>query len=138
YRAKAACTGLALDRLAGDRAKRLVGEGQFDILHLEQALILLHQRVLRIGENIFQRSLVEVFQRRYHRQAADEFRDQAVLQEILGLDVTEDFTGATVFRRQYLCSKADRGRAPARGDDLLQPRECATADEQDVGRVDLQ
>src|SRR6266700_2277462 len=36
-RAQAPRAGLALDRPAGDRAKRLVGEGQLDILHLEQA-----------------------------------------------------------------------------------------------------
>src|SRR5882672_6553933 len=137
-RAQSTRAGLALDRLAGDRAKRLVGEGQLDILHLEQPLILFHQRVLRIGQNLLQRSLVQIFQGRDDRQAADEFRDQAVLQEILGLDMTEDFTGAAIFRRQHLGREADRGRAPARRDDLLKPRERATADEQDVRGVDLQ
>src|ERR1700684_188965 len=130
--------GLALDRPAGDRAKRLVGEGQLDILHLEQPLILLHQRVLRIGEDLLQRSLVEVFQRRDNRQAADEFRDQAVLQEIFRLDVAEDLTGAAVFLRQNLRGKADRGRAAARRDDLFESGERTAADEQDVGGVDLQ
>src|SRR5437667_3310861 len=33
-RAQAPRAGLALDRPAGDRAKRLVGEGKLDILHL--------------------------------------------------------------------------------------------------------
>src|SRR5689334_11404922 len=50
-RAQATCAGLAFDRLARDRAKRLVGESEFDVLHLEQPLILLDQRVLRIGED---------------------------------------------------------------------------------------
>src|SRR5204863_9975666 len=71
-------------------------------------------------------------------QTADEFRDQAILEQILGLDVAEDFAGATVFRRQHLSRKADRGRTAARGDDLLEARERTTADEQDVGGVDLQ
>src|SRR6185312_8288858 len=35
-------------------------------------------------------------------------------------------------------AKADRGGASARGDDLLQARESAAADEQDIGGVDLQ
>src|SRR6266852_5634378 len=137
-RTQAARAGLALDRLAGDRAKRLVGEGQLDVLHLEQPLILLHQRVLRIGQNLLERSFVEILQRGDHRQAADELRDQAVLQEILGLDVTEDFAGTAVFRRQHLGRETDRGRAPTRGDDLLQAGERTTADEQNICGVDLQ
>src|SRR5437879_5467996 len=53
-RAQSARTGLALDRPAGDRAKRLVGEGELDILHFEQPLVLLDQRVLRIGQDLLQ------------------------------------------------------------------------------------
>src|SRR6266702_3369669 len=135
---QAARAGLALDRLAGDRAKSFVGEGQFDVLHLEQPLILLHQSVLRIGQNLLERSFVEILQRGDHRQAADEFRDQAVLQQILRLDVTEDFAGTTILRRQHLGRETDRGRAPARGDDLLQAGERTTADEQNIRGVDLQ
>src|ERR1700736_5411915 len=137
-RAQAPRACLALDRLAGDRAKSLVGERQLDVLHLEQPLILLHQRVLRIGQDLLERSLVEILERGDHRQAADELRNQPILQEILGLDVAEDFAGAAVFRRQHLGGEADRRRAPARRDDLLQPRERAAADEEDVGGVDLQ
>jgi len=42
------------------------------------------------------------------RKTSDEFRDQAVLQQVLRLDVAEDFAGAAIFRRQHLCGKADR------------------------------
>jgi hypothetical protein len=63
-------------RLAGDRAKRLVGEGRVDVLHLELPLVLFHQRILGIGEDVLQRGLVEVFQHSDDRQTADEFRDQ--------------------------------------------------------------
>jgi len=49
---QASRAGLVLDRLAGDRAARLVGEGQVDVLHLEQPLVLFHQRVVGIGEDL--------------------------------------------------------------------------------------
>src|SRR4029077_17805561 len=117
---------------------RLVGEGQLDILHFEQPLVLFDQRVLRIGQYLLQRSFVEVFQGRNHWQAADEFRDQAVLQQIFRLDMAEDFAGAAGFRRQNLSRETDLERTSARGDDLLEAREGAAADEQDVGGVDLQ
>src|ERR1700736_5395034 len=137
-RAQAPRACLALDRLAGDRAKSLVGERQLDVLHLEQPLILFHQRVLWIGQDLLERSFVEILQRGDHRQPANELRDQAVLQQILGLDVTEDFAGTAIFRRQHLGCETDRRRAPAGGNDLLQPRERAAADEENVGGVDLQ
>src|SRR5262249_39713108 len=57
---------------------------------------------------------------------------------VLGRDLTENFAGATVFRRNYLGAEADRGRPPACRDDLLEPIEGAAAHEQDVGGVDLQ
>ena len=67
--------------------QRLVLEGQVDVLHLEQALVLLDQRVLRLLQDPLQRVLVEVLERREHRQAADELGDQAELQQVLGLDL---------------------------------------------------
>ena len=118
--------------------KRLVGEREVDGLHLEHALVLLDQRVLRLGEDALERRLVEIFQRRDHRKPADEFRDQAVFQQILGLDLAEDFALLAIFRRQHLGAEADRGGTAARGDDLFQAGESAAADEQDVGGVDLQ
>src|SRR5207244_8832738 len=72
------------------------------------------------------------------RQSADELGNQAVLQEVLRLDLTENFARLAVLRRQDLGAKADRGRSPARGDDLLEPIEGASAHEQNVGGVDLQ
>jgi hypothetical protein len=47
-----------------------------DPLHLEQPLILLNQRVLRMGQNELERGLVEILKRRYDRKAADKFRYQ--------------------------------------------------------------
>jgi hypothetical protein len=44
----------------GDSAERLVGKGKIDALHLEQALVLLDERVLRLGEDALERRLVKV------------------------------------------------------------------------------
>src|SRR5436190_389911 len=41
-RTEPARAGLPVDRLAGDRAQRVVGEAQLDLLHVEQLLVLLH------------------------------------------------------------------------------------------------
>ena len=58
---------------------------QLHAVHLEQLLVLLHQRVLRLGQDVDQRVLVELVQRRDHRQAADELGDHAELEQVLGL-----------------------------------------------------
>jgi hypothetical protein len=60
-------------------------------------LVLLDQRVLRLGQDLDQRGLVEVFQRRDHRQTADEFRDQAELQQVFRLESLQQFAGAALF-----------------------------------------
>ncbi len=69
---QAAGAGLAFDGLAGHDAERIVVEGQLDIFHLEQPLILLDQRVLRFGQDPLQRILIEILKRGDNRQTADE------------------------------------------------------------------
>src|SRR5262249_49227397 len=137
-RAQSARAGLAVDRLAGNGAQRLLRQREVDRLHLEQPLVLFHQRVLGLGENELERGLVEILERGNDGQSADEFGDQAIFQEVLRRDLTENFTGATIFRRNYLSAEADRGRPSARRDNLLEPIEGAAAYEQDVSGVDLQ
>src|SRR5204862_3570053 len=113
-RAQAARTGLAVDGLARNRAQRLLGKREIDRLHLEQPLVLLHQRVLGLGENELEGGLVEVLERGHHGQSADEFRDQAIFQQVLRLDLTEDFAGLAILRRQDLGAEAARARSAAR------------------------
>ena len=55
----------------------------------EHLLVLLEQRVLRLRENLDQRDLVELLERRHDRQPADELGNQAVLDQVLGLHVAQ-------------------------------------------------
>ena len=76
---------------------------------------MLDQRVLRLGEDALQRVLVEILERRDDRQAADEFGDQAEFEQVLRLDVAEDF--AACARSSGACTLAPKpievpGRAP--------------------------
>ena len=50
----------AQDRLVGDRVERVLGELELDAVELHELLVLLHQRVLRLGEDADQRVPVEV------------------------------------------------------------------------------
>src|SRR5215203_3665048 len=75
-----------LDRVTGDHAERLFLERELDVLHLEEALVLLHERVLGLLEDALQRHLVEVLERGNDWQTADELGDEAELEKVLGLD----------------------------------------------------
>src|SRR3546814_19672438 len=77
-----------------DRDQRVVGEGQADLLQIEQFLILLDQRVLGLAQYLDQRIDVELLERRDHRQAADKVGDQAELEEILWLGLLEPLARA--------------------------------------------
>ena len=105
--AQPARPSLAVDSLASDGAECFLRHGKIDPLHLEQLPILLEYRVLGFGQDALERGLVEVLKRRYDRKAADEFRDQAVLEQILRLDVAENLALLSILRRDDLGAKAD-------------------------------
>ncbi len=50
--AETARAGAPEDRLVGDRRESVLGELEFDVLELEDLLVLLHQGVLRLGEDL--------------------------------------------------------------------------------------
>src|SRR6185437_4058025 len=136
--AQAAGTRLALDRLAGDGFQGVVSDRQLDVFHLEQALVLLDERILRLRQDLHQGFLVEILEGRDDRQTADELGDEPKLQQILRLDAAQDFAGAALVGADHLGREADRRAFAAPRDDLLEAGESAAADEEDVRRVDLQ
>ncbi len=115
-----------------------LGELELDRLHLEELLVLLHERVPWLDQDLDQRRLVELTERGDHREASDELGDHAEAQQILGLDHGEQLTlvaiGVALDRR----AEPDARLVHPRFDDLVEPHEGAAADEQDVRRVDLE
>ena len=105
--AQPARPGLAVDRPLGDGAECFLRHSEINPLHLEQPLILLHQRVLGLGQDELERGLVEILKRRYDRKAADEFRDQAVFEQVFRLDVAEDLALLSILGGDDLGAEAD-------------------------------
>ena len=81
---------LRAQRRLGDRLERVVGEAQLDVLVLEQPLILPRDGVARLREDLDERRLVQFVQRADDGQAADELRDEAVLDQIFRLDLLDE------------------------------------------------
>ena len=119
-------------------AERVLGEDQVDRVVVEEALVLLDERVLGLEQDPDQVFAVERVHRRDDRQAADELGDQAVGDQILRHHLREEILGRAVLARPQLGAEADRVAADAALDDLVEVGEGAAADEQDVGGVDRQ
>src|SRR5690606_26431966 len=138
--AQAPSTGLALHRLLRDRSQRVLAELELDALHLEELLILLRQRVLRLGQDLDERVLVELLERRDDGQAADELRNETVLDQVFRLDVLQHLADVAprLFLALDLGDEADAALLRAVQDDLVEARERPAADEQDVRGIHLQ
>src|SRR5690606_20937585 len=132
------CAALALDRFLGDGLERRFGELEANVVHLEQLLILLDQAVSRLGEDVDERFLVQLVEGGDDREAADELGDEPELEQIFGLHLAEDVAEAQLGAALHVGAEADRTLPDAALDDLIEAHEGATADEQDVRRVDLQ
>src|SRR6478735_874553 len=132
-RAQAAGAGAALEGRLGDRVDGVVGELELDAVEVEELLVLLDERVARLGEDLDERLAVELAHAGDERQPADELGDQAELGEVLGADLGQQVVGLALGGASHLGGEAQRLLAHA----LLEAGERPAHDEQDVGGVDL-
>ena len=100
---------------------------------------MLGEGVARFGENLDELVLGEFAQRGDHWQAADEFRDEAVVQQVLGLDAAEDrvFVVFLFVIGGLAGVETERVAAEAAADDFFEADKCAADDEEDLLGVDL-
>ena len=113
-------------------------EHELDRVVVEEALVLLDERVLRLEQDADQILLVERVDGRHDGEAADELGDEPVGDQVLGHHLREEILRRAVLARAELGAEADRVSADAALDDLVEVGERPTADEQDVRRVDRQ
>ena len=66
-------------------------EVQVNILVLEQPLVLLDDGVARLGQNFDQRGFIQLVEDAHDGQAADELRNQSVLDQVLRLGLAQQF-----------------------------------------------
>src|SRR5690606_1364391 len=113
-------------------------EGELHAVHLEEALVLLEERVLGAGEDVDERLLVQLVERRDDGQTTDELGDEPGLEEVFGLHLREQLADALVLLARDLGPEPEAALPGATLDDLVEAHEGAAADEEDVGGVDLQ
>ena len=100
---------------------------------------MLGEGVARFGEDLDELVLGEFAQRGDHRQAADEFGDEAVVQQVLRLHAAEDrvFILLLFVIGGLAGVETERIAAEPAADDVLEADECAAYDEEDLLGVDL-
>src|SRR5690625_583630 len=131
--------GLALHGALGDRSQPILAEVDLHALHFKQLAILLGQGVLRLRQDGDQGVDVQLFQGGDDRQATDKLGDQAVANQVLGLDLRQHLADiAGILPALDLGAEADAPLLRALPDDLVQTSEGAATDEQDVGGIDLE
>src|SRR5438477_3573131 len=135
---EAACADPPFERRLRDRLERVVGEAELHVLVLEQLHVLPRDRVARLREDLDERRLVELVQRADDRQAADELGDEPVLDQVLRLELLQRGADVAAAQRFHVGLEAERLLADAPLDLLVEADEGATADEEDVARVDLE
>src|SRR4051795_3774100 len=135
--AQTACPGATQQRLVGDALQCLPSEVELDVFEIEHLAVLLDERVLRLREDLDQRVAVEAAHRADHRQTADELGDETELQQVFRQHLREQLAGVLVGLAANRAVEAHTLVADTALDDLLEPGKRAAADEQDVGRIDL-
>ena len=117
-----------------DASEGIGGEAQFDVLELEQPLVLLSDRVARPGQDLDQSIFIQIVENSHHRQAAHKFGNQPELDQILGLGPAQQFTVAFGGANQLLLALGFVGAEPHRpfsdppADHPFQADKCASAD----------
>ena len=134
---QAACAGVALDRLVRDGLEGVLLEHELAVFVREHALVLLHQRVARFGQDAHQVVARQAVERPDDRDAADELGDHAELVQVLGKHLVQQRGLFLLLALGHLGGEADGLLAHAVGHDIRQTDECAAQDEQDVRRVDV-
>src|SRR5215469_7802555 len=134
---QAARADLALKSQLRDCFQSVIGETEADVFEFEQALVLLEERVFRLGQNLYQGALVEVAHDAGDGKAADKLGNQAVTDQIAGLHLFEQFRVAAL--RRGGCAnvrmEAQGAAADALLENLFQNHERATADKENVRGV---
>src|SRR6185312_7344661 len=105
---------MLLDRLLGhDALVHVLAGREVDRVVVEEALVLLDERVLRLEQDADEILAVERVHRRDDREAADELGDQPVGDQVLRHHLREQVLGRPVLARPQLRTEADRVAADA-------------------------
>ena len=136
-RSQATGSRLATYRLFCNRTNGAIGKFQFDIFKLKQLFILLGEGIFGSCQYLHQSFFVQLLQSRHHGKSSHKLGDQAVFKQVFGLHLFQNGLIVFLLFGNDLLTEAHGFFAGAGADDGAKPDKCATANEQDIGGVDL-
>ena len=134
---KAAGADLPLNGQIRNFLDCLLVKGKLHLVQGKQFLILFDNRVLRFCQDPDHRASVQLVKRNDNRHSADKFRDQAELDEILRLNLLQNIADVPLLLCPDIRLESHASGIHPALNDLVQSFERASADKQDVGRVNL-
>mmetsp|Transcript_43411 Transcript_43411/g.132080 ORF Transcript_43411/g.132080 Transcript_43411/m.132080 type:complete len:264 (-) Transcript_43411:735-1526(-) len=137
---QAARSGPPAEGNFGDLGEAALGHVQVDVVHGEEVPILLDEGVLGRRQNVDEILHVESLGRNDDGESSHELGDHPVVDQIPGYGAVEVFALHLVIVELllHLGPESDGGGVHAAVDDALEARVGPAADEEDVGRVDLE
>src|SRR3990170_2444225 len=139
-RAQPPGAGFPLEGLPGRGIQSLGREDKLHLVHFEESPVLPDEGVARLGEDRAQGAEVQRLDRGNHGQATNELRDHAVVHQVIRVDQSKDLGigELTVIRLRRRSWEPESAASPGPlGDNVGQAVEGPSADEEDVGGVDL-
>ena len=122
----------------GQFAQGISGKLQFHALHRHELGKLLGESMFRFSQHRHQLVFGQFVQHRHHRQAADEFRNETVAEQVLRLDKLQNLATIHCRRLVRLMNRAETHHPMTKPalNHFLQTNKRAAADKQNVGRID--
>ena len=114
-----------------------MGVLQLHVVVLHQLLILLHQSIFGLSEDLHHLIPVQRLQRSDDGHTAHQLGDDAELQQVLRLDLLHELAYVALLLALDLSAKAQRALIQAALDDLIDAVKGTAADEQNVLGIDL-
>ena len=133
---EAAGSRLPGERLVGDLPERVVGEHELDRVVAEEALILAHEGILGLDEDLDEILAAQLMHRRDERGAPMNSGTRPKFIKSSGITSERSSAASSDWRERTSAPKPTGVVADAAGDDLVQAGERAAADEEHVRRVD--
>lgn len=134
--AQTAGTEFELYCLIDDEVEGIIGERQFNLVHLEELLILADDGILRLNEDTAQSLTVEGPQIGEHRQTAYNLGDEPERLQVLRGNILHK-VGLIDLRCVLDGVKAHHVGIQTLGNFLLNAVESSTADEEDIVGIDM-
>lgn len=112
-------------------------EKKLEILNVEKEMIMIKERIIRIGKNMEKRIEVEVLESRDERKKKEKLRNKEEFKKVLRLKLIEELKDKKIIEGIESREKEDGGIIEERGNDKVEKRKRKKEDKKDVCSIKM-